>query len=246
MKPRIGVTTTPGMMDDHLVELVNRAFVDAVVRAGGIPFGIPVLEAADVETALLAVDGVLLSGGGDIDPTRYGALPVPEVFGIDPGRDAFEVALVLAAARAGLPVLGICRGCQVMNVAMGGSLHQHVPALTGRDHFQKQFSMVPVHEIRVTPGTLLSEVVKTTTVEVNSLHHQAVDRVGVGLQVVAWSDDGLVEGVESATTARLLGVQWHPELLMNDPAEQRLFSWLVAEASRPLTPTPDRVPDSAT
>jgi putative glutamine amidotransferase len=245
MKPRIGVTTTPGMMDDHLVELVNRAFVDAVVRAGGIPFGLPVLDTGDVETALLAVDGLLLSGGGDIDPTRYGALPVPEVFGIDPGRDAFEVALVLAAARAGLPVLGICRGCQVMNVALGGSLHQHVPALTGRNHFQKEFSLVPVHEVRVTPGTLLAGVVETTTVEVNSLHHQAVDRVGTGLQVVAWSDDGIAEGLESNVGARLLGVQWHPELLRDDPAEERLFSWLVAEAGRPLHAGIDRAADPA-
>ncbi len=200
MKPRIGVTTTPGTLDDHSVELVNRAFVDAVVHAGGIPFGLPVLEPGDVEVALMSVDGLLLSGGGDVDPTRYGALPVPGVFGLDPGRDAFEIALVLAAVRAGLPVLGICRGCQVMNVAMGGSLHQHVPALTGRDHFRKEF---------------------------------------------AWSDDGIVEGIESVTPARLLGVQWHPELLRGNPSHEGLFSWLMAEAARPLVRITDLVSDAA-
>ncbi len=245
MKPRIGVTTTPGTLDDHSVELVNRAFVDAVVHAGGIPFGLPVLEPGDVEVALMSVDGLLLSGGGDVDPTRYGALPVPGVFGLDPGRDAFEIALVLAAVRAGLPVLGICRGCQVMNVAMGGSLHQHVPALTGRDHFRKEFSLVPVHEVQVIPESLLAGVVGTTKFEVNSLHHQAVDRVAAGLQAVAWSDDGIVEGIESVTPARLLGVQWHPELLRGNPSHEGLFSWLMAEAARPLVRSTDLVSDSA-
>src|SRR6266851_4548909 len=109
MKPRIGVTTTPGTVDHHVVERVDRTLLNAVVRAGGIPLGLPVLDLADAEVALVALDGLLLTGGGDVDPTRYGALPVPEVFGIDPGRDAFEMALVLAAARTGLPVLGICR-----------------------------------------------------------------------------------------------------------------------------------------
>src|ERR1700716_2068715 len=171
MKPRIGVTSTPGKVDDHFVERIDRALVDAVVRAGAIPFGLPVLELADVEAALLGLDGLLLTGGGDVDPTRYGALPVPEVFGIDPGRDAFEAALVLAAARARLPVLGICRGCQVMNVALGGSLVQRVPAVTGRHRYRKDLSLVTVHGVRVTPDSILAGVVGATHVEVNSLHH---------------------------------------------------------------------------
>jgi putative glutamine amidotransferase len=245
MKPRIGVTTTPGTVDDHFVERVDRSLVDAVLRAGGVPFGLPVLALADVEVALLALDGLLLTGGGDVDPTRYGALPAPEVFGIDPGRDAFEAALVLAAARAGLPVLGICRGCQVMNVALGGSLVQHIPAVTGRDHYRKDLSLVTVHGVRVTPGSLLAGVVGATNIDVNSLHHQAVDRLGDGLRAVAWSDDGVVEGVEAAAPARLLGVQWHPELLPGLPAHDRLLAWLVTEAGRPVAATTDEVSDSA-
>src|SRR5256714_251996 len=201
MKPRIGVTTTPGTVDNHFVERVDRSLVDAVLRAGGIPFGLPVLALADVEVALLGLDGILLTGGGDVDPTRYGALPVPEVFGIDPGRDAFEVALVLSAARAGVPVLGICRGCQVMNVALGGSLIQHVPAVTGRDHYRKDLSLVTVHGVLVAPGSLLAGVVGASQVDVNSLHPQAVDRLGGGLKAVAWSGDGVVEGVEAAGPA---------------------------------------------
>ncbi|HEY0396970.1 MAG TPA: gamma-glutamyl-gamma-aminobutyrate hydrolase family protein, partial [Acidimicrobiia bacterium] len=134
MKPRIGLTTTPAAVDDRRVEQVNQAYVDAVVRAGGLPFVLPVLDPDDAEAALLALDGLLLTGGGDVEPSLYGALPVPEVYGLDPGRDASEMALVRAAARAGLPVLGICRGSQVLNVALGGSLVQHVPAVTGVDH----------------------------------------------------------------------------------------------------------------
>ena len=245
MKPRIGVTTTPGTVDHHFVERVDRALLDAVVRAGGIPFGLPVLGLADVEVALLGLDGLLLTGGGDVDPTRYGELPGPEVFGTDPGRDAFEVALVLAAARAGVPVLGICRGCQVMNVALGGSLIQHVPAVTGRDHYRKDLSLVTVHGVRVAPGSLLAGVVGATNFDVNSLHHQAVDRLGNGLQAVAWSDDGVVEAVETAAPARLLGVQWHPELLPGLPAHERLLAWLVTEAGRPVAATRDQVSDSA-
>jgi putative glutamine amidotransferase len=132
-----------------------------------------------------------------------------------------------------------------MNVALGGSLIQHVPAVTGRDHYRKDLSLVTVHDVRVAPGSLLAGVVGATNVKVNSLHHQAVDRLGKGLQAVAWSDDGVVEGVEAAVPARLLGVQWHPELLPGHPAHERLLAWLVTEAGRSVAPTTDQVSDSA-
>jgi putative glutamine amidotransferase len=245
MKPRIGLTTTPERIDGRPVEQINRVYVDAVVRAGGVPFVLPALDAADADLALLALDGLLLSGGGDVDPARYGAAPVPEVYGVDPGRDAFETALVLAAARAGLPVLGICRGAQVLNVALGGSLHQHVPAVTGQNHSVKDRPYEPVHAVRVTPGSLLAGVVGGTDIAVNSLHHQAVDRVGAGLRAVAWAEDGCVEAIESDGLGRFLGVQWHPELLAGHDAHERLFLWLVIEAGLPVptattgsTPTP--------
>jgi len=245
MRPRIAVTTTRGIVDQNSVELVNRAFVDAVVRAGGMPFVLPVLDRGDAETALEGADGLLLTGGGDVEPARYGASPAPEDFGIDHGRDAFEVALVLAALRVGLPILGICRGCQVLNVALGGSLLQHIPAVTGRDHCRKGRECEKVHEVDITPGSLLASVAGATDIDVNSLHHQAVDRVGVGLQAVAWSDDGVVEGIDAVIPARLIGVQWHPELLRGDPVNERLFAWLVTEAARPLTASRDELSDVA-
>src|SRR5882672_3324222 len=138
MRPRIAVTMTPATVDHYPVDLVNRGFVDAVVRAGGIPLALPVLDRGDAEAALSGANGLLLTGGGDVEPARYGATRAPEVFGVNPSRDAFEVALVLAALRAGLPILGVCRGCQIVNVALGGSLVQHIPAVTGRNHCEKE------------------------------------------------------------------------------------------------------------
>jgi putative glutamine amidotransferase len=233
MKPRIGVTALPEMIDDRPVEQVNRAYVDAVVRAGGLPFILPVLDPADAEAALLAVDGLLVTGGGDVDPVRYGAAAVPEVYGVDRRRDAFEAALILAAARVGLPVLGICRGSQILNVALGGSLLQHVPAVTGQNHSVKDRPYETVHGVSVDPGSLVASAVGSLEVAVNSLHHQAVDRLGAGLRAVGWAEDGVVEAIESDGVGRFLGVQWHPELLPGAPAHERLFTWLVTEAATP-------------
>jgi putative glutamine amidotransferase len=234
MKPRIGLTTTPAAVDDRRVEQVNQAYVDAVVRAGGLPFVLPVLDPDDAEAALLALDGLLLTGGGDVEPSLYGALPVPEVYGLDPGRDSSEMALVRAAARAGLPVLGICRGSQVLNVALGGSLVQHVPAVTGVEHCLRDRAHEFVHRVRVDPGSILAGVAGGTDVPVNSLHHQAVERLGAGLRAVAWSEDGIIEGIESDDGAnRFLAVQWHPELLAGHDAHERLFAWLLTEAGQP-------------
>src|SRR3982751_2175613 len=228
MKPRIVVTTTPATVDDRPVEQVNQSYVDAVVQAGGLPFVLPVLDSDDAGAALLALDGLLVTGGGDVEPSLYGALPVPEVYGLDPARDASELALVRAAARAGVPVLGICRGAQVLNVAFGGSLVQHVPAITRVDHCRRDRAHELVHDVKIDPASLLASVAGGTALGVNSLHHQAVDRLGAGLRAVAWSPDGVVEGLESDDVfARLLGVQWHPELLVDHRAHERLFTWLV-------------------
>jgi putative glutamine amidotransferase len=236
MKPRIGLTTTPAAVDGRRVEQVNQTYVDAVVRAGGLPFVLPVLDPDDAASALLALDGLLLTGGGDVEPSLYGALPVAEVYGLDPARDTSEIALVRAAARARLPVLGICRGAQVLNVALGGSLVQHVPAVTGVDHCRRDRAYEFVHRVRVDPQSVLAGVAGTD-VPVNSLHHQAVDAPGAGLRAVAWSEDGIIEGIESdpdGDSTRLLGVQWHPELLAGHDAHERLFAWLVTEAAQPL------------
>ena len=229
-KVRIGVTTSPAVHDDIAVEGVNRSYVDAVVRAGAIPVVLPVLDARDVDDLLRSVDGILLSGGVDIDPSWYGAERQPEVEVVDLARDEFELALVRAAADLGIPVLGVCRGMQLLNVAFGGTLIQHLPgADSGDGHRQRTRFAEAIHEVEVLAGSRLAEVLGTTRIGVNTMHHQAVDRIGSGLAPVAWSlDDGIIEAIEGVGTSRILGVQWHPELLGHLPGSPELFAWLVS------------------
>jgi putative glutamine amidotransferase len=230
MKPRIGITATPSVADDRLLEALDRANVTGVVQAGGMPLVLPVLDPAEAEAAVSCLDGLLLSGGGDVDPAAYGCPPLPEVAGVDRGRDAWELALVRAALAQGVPVLGVCRGAQVVNVAAGGTLIGHLPLVTDLEHCRKDRAAEPVHAVRVLAGSRLREATGLDRMGVNSLHHQAVGTVGAGLRPVGWSDDGTVEAVEGTDGHRVLGVQWHPELLLDEPGHAALFDWLVAEA----------------
>ena len=157
---------------------------------------LPVLDPALVPATLEGLDGLLVTGGGDIEPSRYRQPRMPEVDGVDPDRDDFELALVRAALELGLPILGVGRGHQLVNVALGGTLVQHVPALTTAEHDRSDALDEAVHGVRLATGSLLAAVVGSTTLAVNSDHHQAVELTGAGLQVVARSDDGLIEGVE--------------------------------------------------
>jgi gamma-glutamyl-gamma-aminobutyrate hydrolase PuuD len=229
-KVRIGVTTSPLVHDDIAVEGVNRSYVDAVVRAGAIPVVFPVLDARDVDDLLRSVDGIVLSGGVDIDPSWYGAERQPEVEVVDLARDEFELALVRAAADLGVPVLGVCRGMQLINVAFGGTLIQHLPESTDdKGHRERVRFAEVIHDVDVLEGSRLAEVLGETRIGVNTLHHQAVDTIGAGLVPVAWSShDGIIEAVEGVGTSRILGVQWHPELLPHLPGNPELFAWLVS------------------
>ncbi len=242
MKPRIGITVSLRIHEDRAVEALERAYVDAVVRAGGIPLVLPSCDPADAPAVAEGLDGLLLSGGGDVDPTFYGAPPSPEVRAVEPERDAWELALVRRAAQTGLPVLGTCRGAQVLNVGMGGTLVAHLPALTTSEHCQRDRWSEVVHDVTIQTASSLRAVLGVDVIGVNSLHHQAVDQVGTGLRAVGWSDDGVIEAVEGLGTAPLLGVQWHPELLPHVEGHPALFAWLVAEAVRyratTLVPTP--------
>jgi gamma-glutamyl-gamma-aminobutyrate hydrolase PuuD len=230
-KVRIGISTSPSVHDGVAVEGVNRSYVDAVRRAGATPLVLPVVDPADVEDLAGAVDGIVLSGGVDVEPSRYGAERAPEVEHIDPARDAFELALVHAAADLDLPVLGVCRGMQLLNVAHGGTLIQHLPGADAEAGHRERVRVAEViHDVLVRPGSLLHDIVGSDRVGVNTLHHQAIDEIGAGLVPVAWSaDDGIIEAVEAVGTRRLLGVQWHPELLEHLPGNEELFAWLVNE-----------------
>jgi putative glutamine amidotransferase len=209
-----------------------RPYLDAVIRADAIPVVLqPQPLDDDVARALVgSFHALVLSGGPDVDPARYGQEPRPETYGVDPVADAFELALVRAALHVGRPTLAICRGIQVLNVALGGTLDQHI---TGRPGLLPHgVPAVPdgstEHVVQLEPSSRLAAVMGTTTPRCSSHHHQAVERVADGLVVVGSTDDGIVEAVESPRAPWVLAVQWHPEdTAASDPAQQRLFDWLV-------------------
>lgn len=230
MPPRIGITSSAGQGNTQPIEKVGRLYVDGVVEAGGLPIVLPALRRWLAAEALDGLDGLLLTGGGDVDPARYGDAAVPECGPPEGARDAWELALIDAARELEIPVLGICRGAQVLNVAYGGGLVQHLPG-RGIDGHDDERVDGEVHGVALAPGSLVRQVTGTDVLRTNTLHHQAIDpdRIGDGLRVTGVADDGVVEAVESADPdEQVLGVQWHPELLLGHPAHQALFGWLVS------------------
>ena len=205
-------------------------YLRAVERAGGLPVVLPPLELDRISSLLDRLSGVLLSGGPDLDPAAYGRAAHPELGDTEPQLDAFEVQLAREADARGLPIFGICRGAQALNVARGGTLHQHLPEITDGSivHRQHQPGTEVTHEVRVAPRSGLAAVVGCPRVTVNSFHHQSVDRLGTGLRAVAWADDGVIEGIEGSGKSLLLGVQWHAETLVDDPTQLALFRRLVS------------------
>jgi putative glutamine amidotransferase len=234
MRPLIGVTTSelrPSGASTlrrhgeppHPEMALGITYALAIERAGGVPVVLPPVV-DDVEPLLHRLDGVCLSGGPDLDPGAYGARERHEELGpTEPSLDAFELALARGAIAHGLPLLGICRGAQALNVACGGTLHQHLAG-----HRQAEPGTDPTHEVEVLPGTRLASVLGAGTMAVNSFHHQAVDELGTGLRVAARARDGTVEAIEGA--GFVLGVQWHAETL----ADRRLFEALAVAARTPL------------
>ena len=204
------------------VDLFYCNYAQGVIEAGGLPVFLP--SSADPADYPGRLDGLLLTGGTDIDPARYGQTPTAELFTPEPARDAFEMALLDGAAQAGVPVLGICRGIQTLNVHGGGTLHQHVAPHARFDQRPNYIA----HRVGFTEGSLLASLYGPS-IEVNSLHHQSIDRVAAGLVVTGRSDDGSVEGIESAERP-WLGVQWHPEM-MDSRDRDPVFDWLVKAAS---------------
>jgi putative glutamine amidotransferase len=201
-------------------------YVRALTRSGAIPVVLPPLAIELVPALLAPLSGICLSGGPDIDPAAYGATRHEELGPTEPDLDAFELAVARQADAAGLPILGICRGAQTLNVARGGSLIQHLP-----DHRQTTPGWKVAHEVAVEPGSRLARVLGADAVSVNSFHHQAVERLGDGLRAVAWAPDGTVEGIEGADGRFVLGVQWHAETLDEvELSQARLFGALVDAA----------------
>jgi putative glutamine amidotransferase len=207
-------------------------YTQALQEAGAIAVVLPAHGFADDAEALLdRVDGLVFSGGPDLDPSVYGHDPHPQLGpDVDLVGDEYELALLAEATRRDLPVLGICHGMQALNVARGGTLHQHLPDVTGARHDQPEPPFGRVHAAHVAPGTLLHALTGSRRLEVNSFHHQAVDVLGTGLQVCATAPDGIVEAVCDPAARFCLGVQWHPEVLTDRPEQAALFDALVTAA----------------
>lgn len=231
-RPVVGLTTyrqqaRSGVWDVH-ASFLPGVYLDGVTSAGGIAILLPP-QPVDNKTAARVIDGLdalVITGGADIDPARYGHNPHPETGAPAFDRDAWEFALLEAALQRGMPVLGICRGAQVINVALGGTLHQHLPDIVGHTGHQQAPAVFSTSTVTVVEGTRLAALVGEST-EAQCYHHQSIDTLGEGLLVSGVDADGVIEAVEMPDRDFVLAVQWHPEQTLDDI---RLFAGVVDAA----------------
>jgi len=237
--PLIAVSTSVTVDKYPERAYVNAAYLNAVQQAGGVPVPLPPqLEPGARAEILKHVSGVLLTGGGDVDPARFGEAAHPTTCEVSGARDELEIDLTQWALARRAPLLAVCRGLQVLNVALGGSLYQDIPSEPGSplDHsqtgLQGKARNVTAHQVKVREGSRLATILGALDVDVNSFHHQAIKQLGRGLADVAWAPDSIVEGVELVDPAQfVVGVQWHPEeLVAQDRAAFNLFAALVDRA----------------
>ena len=233
----IGVSTsemrTPEQVlrDPHSEPVQSRelalglTYPEAIRRAGAVPVIIPPLDTDSIEPLLDALCGLCLSGGPDLHPTVYGAEPHPALGPTEPHLDLFEVALIRAAEARDLPVLAICRGLQVLNVARGGTLVQDLPSQCPSNvvHRQLLAGRFPTHDVTLETGTLVATGLGVVETRVNSFHHQAVDVLGSGLRAVGWATDGVIEAIVATDRAFTVAVQWHAESMVDSPEQANLL-----------------------
>ncbi len=232
-KPLIGITTRNGRDGDgHPLTSLQHSYINSIVQAGGLPVLIPSnLPEEDYLDLYFHLNGILFSGGGDISLEFFNGLDHPRIGEVDEARDITEITLMRAAVNDGKPILGICRGAQVMNVTLGGTLYTHIhDQLKGAlDHdYPGDLRRVLVHPVNVDETTRSAEIFGETLLKVNSLHHQGLKDIAPGLRVAGRAPDGLVEVVEIPDHPYAVAVQWHPEWLTDQPAMQRLFKSFVA------------------
>lgn len=219
--PIVAVTATTREDEDSRRVRLSASYIDALESAGLVPLVVPPLANAEVASAILdAVDGLLLTGGEDVNPSRYGEKPHPNLKSVNDRRDSTEIALIHEAKRRRIPVLAICRGIQVLNVALGGTLIQDIGAQSegALDHDDGSPRKSRTHGLVVEPSTLTSAALGATELTVNSLHHQSVKDVSPELKITARSPDGIIEGLETKDSDWwVLAVQWHPEEMTDSP-----------------------------
>jgi putative glutamine amidotransferase len=234
-RPLVGITTYHRDGGDRPRFSLPSSYVDAVRVAGGVPVLLPPGEKVG-EELLDELGALLLAGGGDIHPERFGAERHELSYSVCTERDEFEFSLARAALARELPTLAICRGLQVLNVALGGELHVHLPDAVGERVSHRESQQRHTHHaVRLAPGSHLARVYGVTELEVPSWHHQAVSRLGRGLRACAWAEDETVEALELPDSPWLLAVQWHPELAIEAGSpHRRVFEALIALARRRL------------
>lgn len=246
-RPLIGLTTSELRRPERVTHLaqsepaevelaLNLTYPTAIERAGGIPVIIPPLQPDAIAALLGGLDGLLLTGGPDLHPSAYGQTPHEQLGPTEQEIDVFELALVDAAQREGLPVLCICRGLQALNVARGGTLVQDLPAMRPSDigHRQAQPGRIPTHAVSLRRDSRVASLLGRDTLLVNSFHHQAIDRLGRDLRVVGRAPDGVVEAIEATDGQFIIGVQWHAESLVENDEQQTLLQAFVRAAAEGL------------
>ena len=238
MKPVIGITTRPRPVQSaggtRSADTVQHTYRKSVAEAGGIPVLFPPTDHSSIPALIERIDGVVLTGGGDIDPRQYGGHADDTVYQIDDERDRFELDLAQRLAAAALPTLAICRGLQIVNVALGGSLVVDLPTAIGAQHSMAgEEVFVPHQDVTLEPDSMVAQAIGATSVTVNSIHHQAVLDLGTDLRITGRAGDGVVEAIEATTDWPLIAVQWHPEYLtrVGDVPSKALFAELIRLAS---------------
>lgn len=230
MPPVVGITAYAeharwGEAWDMPATLLPRYYVDSVAATGAVPLLLPPVPG--IAGALDRLDGLLLAGGGDIDPGRYGAPTGTHTAGVQEARDTAEADLLDGALTRGLPVLGVCRGMQLLNVCRDGTLHQHVPDVVGNTEHRRRKGIFDTHPVTVAEHSRTARILGRTRLDVPTYHHQSVADLGRNVTATAWAEDGTVEALEYTDVPDVLGVQWHPEM----GADPALFDWLTERAA---------------
>jgi len=234
MRPLIGITCGHQWEEPERF-YVNAAYVHCITDAGGTPILIPYMAAHKLRSLLISLDGLLVPGGIDVDARLFNQEIHPKSGIIDPWWDELDITMIQGALELDLPVLAICRGCQVLNVACGGTLIQDIESFVTQPikHQQQAPKWYATHSISLADNSLLAAIFDASQIQVNSFHHQAVAQVAPGFQISATASDGVIEAIESTMHRFVVGVQWHPELMASrDPIARRLFTQFIAAAEQ--------------